>query len=103
MKIDIPVSIGDEVFVISPKYNECEHGCYQHPEPTKWCKIHCPYGYKGIGVIEDTIDRIEITKNNIYYWTSRNGYRNIDNIFLTDEDAQQALRERNGVLDRWKK
>ena len=95
----LPCKVGDVVYVIAPNHRLCEtkHDCdeydYENHLPS-WCEKYCPYGYKGIGVIKDTVSHIEIRNNGICYCTTNCGYLYEDKVFLTREEAEKALKER---------
>ena len=95
----LPCKVGDVVYVIAPNHRLCEtkHDCdeydYENYLPS-WCEKYCPYGYKGIGVIKDTVSHIEIRNNGICYCTTNCGYLYEDKVFLTRKEAEKALKER---------
>ena len=90
--------VRDVVYVIAPNHRLCEtkHDCdeydYENYLPS-WCEKYCPYGYKGIGVIKDTVSHIEIRNNGICYCTTNCGYLYEDKVFLTRKEAEKALEE----------
>lgn len=94
----LPCKVGDVVYVIAPNHRLCEtkHDCdeydYENYLPS-WCEKYCPYGYKGIGVIKDTVSHIEIRNNGICYCTTNCGYLYEDKVFLTRKEAEKALEE----------
>ena len=97
----LPCKVGDVVYVIAPNHRLCEtkHDCdeydYENYLPS-WCEKYCPYGYKGIGVIKDTVSHIEIRNNGICYCTTNCGYLYEDKVFLTRKEAEKALKEMEG-------
>jgi hypothetical protein len=96
--INLIRNIGDTVFVIAPKYCECEnrYDCDDYDSEEyliTWCEKYCQNGYKGLGIIQNVVTKIEFRNNGIYYDTSKCGYRNSENIFLTKSEAEQKLKE----------
>lgn len=93
----LPCKVRDVVYVIAPNHRLCEtkHDCdeydYENYLPS-WCEKYCPYGYKGIGVIKDTVSHIEIRNNGICYCTTNCGYLYEDKVFLTRKEAEKALK-----------
>lgn len=94
----LPCKVRDVVYVIAPNHRLCEtkHDCdeydYENYLPS-WCEKYCPYGYKGIGVIKDTVSHIEIRNNGICYCTTNCGYLYEDKVFLTRKEAEKELKE----------
>lgn len=98
----LPCKVGDIVYVIGPKYIACKEQCalYDGEECLKtWCKEYCPNGFKGIGVLETVINRMDIMENDIRVMTSNVGYRNLNNIFLTKQEAEAKLAEMENSND----
>lgn len=98
----LPCKVGDTVYVIAPRFITCKEECalYDSEEYLKtWCKEYCPNGFKGIGVLETVIERMEIMENDVRVMTSNVGYRNLNNIFLTRQEAEAKLEEMEGVSD----
>lgn len=96
----LPCKVGDTVYVIAPKFITCKEECtlYDSEEYLKhWCKEYCPNGFKGIGVLETVIERMEIMENDVRVMTSNVGYRNLNNIFLTRQEAEAKLAEMEGT------
>ena len=94
----LPCKVGDTVHVIAPNHKICEvkHDCNEYDYENylaSWCENYCPYGYKGIGIIEDTVSHIEIRNNGICYCTTNCGYVYDDKVFLAREEAEKALKE----------
>ena len=94
----LPCKAGDTVYVIAPNHKICEskHDCDEYDYENylvSWCEKYCPYGYKGIGIIEDTVSHIEIRNNGICYCTTNCGYLYDDKVFLTREEAEKVLKE----------
>ena len=94
----LPCKVRDTVYVIAPNHKICEekHDCDEYDYENylvSWCENYCPYGYKGIGIIEDTVSHIEIRNNGICYCTTNCGYLYDDKVFLTREEAEKALKE----------
>lgn len=90
--------VGDAVYVIAPNHRLCEakYDCDEYDYEnylTSWCEKYCPYGYKGIGVIKDTVLHIEIRNNGICYCTTNCGYLYDDKVFPTRKEAKKALKE----------
>ena len=86
------------MYVIAPKHRLCEakHDCDEYDYENylvSWCEKYCPYGYKGIGIIEDTVSHIEIRNNGICYCTTNCGYLYDDKVFSIREEAEKALKE----------
>lgn len=96
----LPCKVGDSVYVIAPKFNDCKEECskYDSEEYLRtWCVEHCPNGFKGIGILNTTIERIEITENDVRILTRKTGYRNLNDIFVTQlEAAADRLRSEQG-------
>ena len=94
----LPCKVGDTVYVIAPNHMLCEakYDCDEYDYEnylSSWCEKYCLYGYKGIGVIKDTVSHIEIRNNGICYCTTNCGYLYDDKVFLTREEAEKASRE----------
>lgn len=98
--IKLPCKVGDTIYIIAPKYCDCTDECDLYNERfrryLKWCKKYCPNGFKGIGVLETVIQRIEIRGNDTYVMTGKDGLRDLDNIFLTKSEAEAKLKELRG-------
>lgn len=97
----LPCKIEDTVYVIAPNHRLCEekHDCDEYDYENylvSWCERYCPYRYKGIGIIKDTVSHIEIRNNGICYCTTNCGYLYDDKVFLTREEAEKALKEMEG-------
>ena len=98
----LPCKVGDIVWVIAPNHRICEakYDCDEYDYEnylSSWCENYCPYGYKGIGVIKDTVSHIEIRNNGICYCTTNCGYLYEDKVFFTREEAEKALKKRRGI------
>lgn len=94
----LPCKVGGKVYVIAPNYNKCEnhYECEEYDSEQyliTWCQANCPKGFKGIGVVETKVEEIKIREGDIYLQTDRCGLRNTKNIFLTKEEAEQALKQ----------
>ena len=99
----LPCKVGDTVYVVAQKYKICNTrlDCDEYDNEDylpSWCEDNCPYGYKGIGVIEDTVLHIEIRKNGICYCTTNCGYLYEDKVFLTREEAEKASKEKKNEI-----
>lgn len=98
--VKLPCKVGDTIYIIAPKYCDCTDECDLYNERfrryLKWCKKYCPNGFKGIGVLETVIQRIEIRGNDTYVMTGKDGLRDLDNIFLTKSEAEAKLKELRG-------
>lgn len=93
----LPCNIGDTVYVIAPNYEKCKHKteCEDYDSEEflfSWCKVYCRNGYKGMGVIPTIVKHIEVRETGIYIFTEY-GYRNVENFFLTQAEAEQKLKE----------
>lgn len=98
-----PCNIGDTVYVIAPNYEKCKHKTECEDYDSKeflvsWCKVYCRNGYKGMGVIPTIVKHIEVRETGIYIFTEY-GYRNVENFFLTQAEAEQKLKEMEGDCD----
>lgn len=94
----LPCKAGGKVYVIAPNYNKCEnhYECEEYDSEQyliTWCQANCPKGFKGIGVVETKVVEIKIREGDIYLQTDRCGLRNTKNMFLTKEEAEQALKQ----------
>lgn len=92
----LPCNIGDTVYVIAPRYVECDkkYNCKDYdPEEylITWCQNYCPNGYKGIGVVATKIEAIYITEGEIDLSTKLGRYH-IENVYLTKEKAEVMLK-----------
>lgn len=92
----LPCKVGDTVYVIAPNHMLCEekHDCDKYDYEnylSSWCEEFCPYGYKGIGIIKDTVSHIEIRDNGICYCTTNCGYLYDDKVFLTKEEWSSII------------
>ena len=97
----LPCKVGDTVYVIAPIYRLCEtkHKCNVYDYENylvSWCEQYCPYGYKGIGVIADTVESIDISQNGICFNMLYCGYVYSDKIFASREESEKALKEMEG-------
>ena len=98
----LPCKVGDTVYVIAPKYKNCliKYNCDKYnPEEylITWCENYCPYGYRGIGVIENIVDAVVILKDKLIYQTSKCGYVCENKIYLSQEEAEKVLREMKNI------
>lgn len=92
--VKLPFKVGDTVYVIDQLCYDCLDQCEDCDENSiNWCSKYCPNGYKGIGAMMVTVDRFEVRRNDIYVMTSKCGYRNIENIYLTQEEAEEKMKE----------
>lgn len=90
--VKLPCKVGDTIYIIAPKSCDCTGECDLY-NSLKWCKKYCPNGFKGSGVLETVIQRIEIRENDTYVMTDKDGLRDLGNIFLTKSEAEAILKE----------
>lgn len=98
--LNLKVKPGDKIFVVDANYYSCPAECEDFDSEeyySRWCKENCPHGYKGTGVIPEIVKKVEIRENGIYVMTGKCGYRDLSNIYLTSEEAEQALAEMKGA------
>ena len=90
--------IGEKVFIVAPKFLRCGSCCADLPGDAcgKWCRRWCRNGYAGYDVFETSIDRIEIETSGTLVHTVLDGYRSLENLFSTEEDARKELAEMQG-------
>lgn len=100
--IELPCKVGDIVYTISPRYFDCvfnniEEKCNDYDSFVylkTWCQNYCPNGYSGIGVIDNLVTGYIMHKGDqLRIITSKAGYRKVDEIFLTKEEAEKKLEE----------
>lgn len=99
--IELPCKVGDIVYTISPRYLNCDDDnieeCNDYDSFVylkTWCQKYCPNGYSGVGVIENLVTGYIMHKGDeLRIITSKAGYREVDEIFLTKEEAEKKLEE----------
>lgn len=95
--IELPCAVGDMVYVIAPRYVECDKK-YNYEDYNSeeylitWCQNYCPNGYKGKGISPTKIEAIHIIEDGIDLSTTLGRYH-IENVFTTREEAEAKLSE----------
>ena len=95
--IELPYAVGDMVYVIAPRYVECDkkYNCEDYNSEEyliTWCQNYCPNGYKGKGISPTKIEAIHIIEDGIDLSTTLGRYH-IENVFTTREEAEAKLKE----------
>ena len=99
--IELPYAVGDMVYVIVPRYVECDkkYNCEDYNSEEyliTWCQNYCPNGYKGKGISPTKIEAIHIIEDGIDLSTTLGRYH-IENVFTTREEAEVKLKEMEGA------
>ena len=99
--IELPYAVGDMVYVIAPRYVECDkkYNCEDYNSEEyliTWCQNYCPNGYKGKGISPTKIEAIHIIEDGIDLSTTLGRYH-IENVFTTREEAEAKLKEMEGA------
>lgn len=99
--IELPCAVGDMVYVIAPRYVECDkkYNCEDYNSEEyliTWCQNYCPNGYKGKGISPTKIEAIHIIEDGIDLSTTLGRYH-IENVFTTKEAAEAKLAEMEGA------
>ena len=99
--IELPCAVGDMVYVIAPRYVECDkkYNCEDYNSEEyliTWCQNYCPNGYKGKGISPTKIEAIHIIEDGIDLSTILGRYH-IENVFTTREAAESKLAEMEGT------
>ena len=99
--IELPYAVGDMVYVIAPRYVECDkkYNCEDYNSEEyliTWCQNYCPNGYKGKGISPTKIEAIHIIEDGIDLSTTLGRYH-IENVFTTREEAESKLAEMEGA------
>lgn len=96
--IELPCKPGDTVYIIAQKHYSCnkkekcdDFDCENYN--SMWCEIFCPNGYDGIGIVKCKIVSIDFNEDDIYYWLDRTNVKKIDELYLTEQEAKEALEE----------
>ena len=103
--LELPCAVGDTVWLIGKNYNKCtKHYDCEHYDYNEyliiWCEKNCPNGFRGTGVIQATIETIEINRGQVL--VQLNAHDNylrvpIKSVFLTQEEAEAKLKEMEGA------
>lgn len=93
--VELPCRVGDKIYAISSNYHKCNNldKCEDYDADEyliTWCRIFCPNGYKGIGILELEVEQISLQAHDVYFST-RIGRLPIGEIFLTKEEAEKKL------------
>lgn len=103
--LELPCAVGDTVWLIGKNYNKCtKHYDCEHYDYNEyliiWCEKNCPNGFRGTGVIQATIETIEINRGQVL--VQLNAHDNylrvpIKSVFLTQEEAEAKLKGMEGA------